>query len=85
MLQTTTNPKDPIHFDTLLKGDQVARILNVSRSYAFLLMQRDEIPTVRIGRAVRIQTIGFGTIYFGEHLPHQRIRCRPSANGIEPK
>ena len=55
MLQTTINPKDPIHFDTLLKGDQVARILNISRSYAFLLMQRDEIPTVRIGRAVRVR------------------------------
>ena len=55
MLQTTTNPKDPVHFDTLLKGDQVARILNVSRSYAFLLMQRDEIPTVRLGRAVRVR------------------------------
>ncbi len=55
MYQTTTNPKDPVHFDTLLKGDQVARILNVSRSYAFLLMQRDEIPTVRLGRSVRVR------------------------------
>ena len=41
--------------DTLLKGSDVARILNISRSYAFLLMQRDEIPTVHIGRAVRVR------------------------------
>ncbi len=52
MLKISSNP-DPV--DTLLKGGDVARILNISRSYAFLLMQRDEIPTVRLGRAVRVR------------------------------
>ena len=39
----------------LLKGDQVARILNISRSYAFLLMRRGDIPTIKLGRSVRVK------------------------------
>lgn len=35
---------------TLLTGNDVAKILNVSRSQAFTLMQRGDIPTIRIGR-----------------------------------
>lgn len=46
MLKISSNPH-PV--DTLLKGGDVARILNVSLSYAFLLMQRDEIPTSASG------------------------------------
>ena len=38
----------------LLKGDDVARILNISRSMAYQLIQRGEIPSVRLGRAVRV-------------------------------
>ena len=39
----------------LLKGDDIAKILNISRSFAFQLMQRGEIPTVKLGRAVRVR------------------------------
>ena len=39
----------------LLKGDEVARILNISRSQAYKLMQQGELPTVRIGRSVRVR------------------------------
>ena len=41
--------------DHLLKGDEVARILNISRSQAYKLMQQGGIPTVRIGRSVRVR------------------------------
>ena len=41
--------------ERLLKGDEVARILNISRSQAYKLMQQGEIPTVRIGRSVRVR------------------------------
>jgi len=41
--------------DRLLKGDEVARILNISRSQAYKLMQQGGIPTVRIGRSVRVR------------------------------
>jgi excisionase family DNA binding protein len=39
----------------LLTGREVARKLNISKSFAFLLMQRGEIPTVHLGRLVRVR------------------------------
>lgn len=47
LLPTTAAP--------LLTGGQVAKILNVSRSFAYQLMRTGEIPTVRLGRAVRVR------------------------------
>jgi excisionase family DNA binding protein len=41
--------------DQLLTGEQVAEILHVSRSFAYTLMKRGEIPTIRIGAAVRVR------------------------------
>ena len=37
----------------LLRGEDVARILNVSRSTAFRLLRSGEINSVRIGRLLR--------------------------------
>lgn len=39
----------------LLKGNDVARLLNISRAFAYQLMRQGEIPTVRIGNAVRVR------------------------------
>lgn len=39
---------------TLLKGDDVAKILNISRSFAYKLMHEGEIPTIRMGRSIRV-------------------------------
>ena len=39
----------------LLKSDEIAEILHVSRSYAYLLMKRGDIPTVHVGGAVRVR------------------------------
>lgn len=39
----------------LLKGNDVARLLNISRALAYQLMRQGEIPTVRIGNAVRVR------------------------------
>jgi excisionase family DNA binding protein len=41
--------------EKLLKGNEVARLLNVSRSFAYLLMQNGHIPTVRLGRSIRVR------------------------------
>jgi excisionase family DNA binding protein len=41
--------------ENLLKSEEVARKLHVSRSFAYLLMKRGDIPTVRIGTAVRVR------------------------------
>ena len=38
----------------LLKANEVAEILNVSRSYVYFLMKSGQLPTVRIGRSVRV-------------------------------
>jgi excisionase family DNA binding protein len=38
----------------LLRATEVARLLNISRSQVYSMMQRGNLPTVRIGRAVRV-------------------------------
>jgi excisionase family DNA binding protein len=43
------------NLNTLLKADDIARVLNISRSMAYQLIQRGEIPSVRIGRVVRVR------------------------------
>jgi len=43
-----------ISLEALLRCEDVARILNISRSLAYQLIQRGEIPSVRLGRAVRV-------------------------------
>ena len=40
---------------SLLKATEVAKILNISRAMAYLLIQRGEIRSVRIGTARRVR------------------------------
>jgi excisionase family DNA binding protein len=44
-----------LRINTLLKATDVAEILKISRAMAYTLMQRGEIPTVRIGKARRVR------------------------------
>jgi excisionase family DNA binding protein len=39
----------------LLKADEVAELLSVSRSFAYALMQSGQLPTVHLGRSVRVR------------------------------
>ena len=39
----------------LLTAEQVAEILNISKSQIYHMMQRGEIPSVRIGGSVRVR------------------------------
>ncbi len=41
--------------EKLLKGNEVAHLLNISRSRAYILMQTGVIPTVRIGKSRRVR------------------------------
>jgi excisionase family DNA binding protein len=50
----TQFPETPV-IEKLFKGSEVARLLNVSRSFAYLIMQSGELPTVRLGRSVRVR------------------------------
>jgi excisionase family DNA binding protein len=55
MYPTIESESNPINLEVLLRGEDVARILNISRGLAYQLIQRGEIPAVRIGRAVRVR------------------------------
>jgi len=46
---------DTLGIEKLLKGSEVARLLNISRSFAYLLMQSGNIPVVRVGHSVRVR------------------------------
>ena len=39
----------------LLKAADAAKILNISKSMMYQMMQRSDIPTVQLGRSVRIE------------------------------
>ena len=39
----------------LLKGQEVAQILNVSKALAYRLMAQGQLPTVKLGRSVRVR------------------------------
>lgn len=39
----------------LLKVAEVAEILNISRSQVYQLMQKGEIPTIKINRSIRVR------------------------------
>ena len=53
--------KHPITFDNsadmqrLLRVEEVAALLNISLPFAYRLMQRRQIPTVKFGRVVRVR------------------------------
>ncbi len=40
---------------SLLKASEVAKLFNISRSLAYQLMQRGDVPTVRFGGIVRVR------------------------------
>jgi len=41
--------------EKLLRGTEVANVLNVCRSFAYQLMREGKIPVVKMGRAVRVR------------------------------
>jgi excisionase family DNA binding protein len=55
MDKTNKQPENKINIPHLLKGKDIAEILNISRSFAYYIMQSGEIPTVRLGHSVRVR------------------------------
>jgi excisionase family DNA binding protein len=47
--------REPSTSNNLLKGLEVAERLGISKAKAYQLMQRKEIPTVCMGRSVRVR------------------------------
>ena len=54
MEQHSKYPSDPSYMGKLLKADEVAEQLNVSRSFAYSLMKSGQLPSVHLGRSVRV-------------------------------
>ena len=53
---SSSNAADAVHIpERLLKAQEVAQILNVSRAFAYQLMRRGEIRTVKILGARRVR------------------------------
>jgi len=53
IMETNLNKRHSI--GKLLKANEVAELLSVSRSFAYSLMQNGQLPTVQLGRAVRVR------------------------------
>ena len=74
MEQYSNYPSDPSYMSNLLKAEEVAERLNVSRSFAYSLMKSGQLPSVHLGRSVRVNprdlekyielntTVGFGNL-----------------------
>jgi excisionase family DNA binding protein len=51
MSNNNTEPEEP---QLLLRADDVARLLSLGRARVYTLMSEKALPTVRIGRSVRV-------------------------------
>jgi len=49
------NPNDFRQSTRLLKPQEIANLLNISRSFAYLLLQSGAIPVVRLGKVCRVK------------------------------
>lgn len=67
----------------LLNSREVAEILHVSRTFAYLLMLRGDIPTVRMGRSVRVRQRDLN-LYI-EHQASLRRRTKSAVRGRGPR
>lgn len=41
-------------FPMLLRAQEVADVLNIGKSTAYMLMQRGDIPSIKVGKSVRV-------------------------------
>jgi excisionase family DNA binding protein len=53
---TTTQPVASFPGKGLLSAREVADILNISKAKAYQMMNRGEIPTIRMGRTARVRS-----------------------------
>lgn len=54
----TMKPETPQNsFPVLLTGEDIARIMQISRAHAYRLMQGPDLPVIRIGKMVRVRPL----------------------------
>ena len=49
----------------LLKVSEVARILNISLSMVYKIIQEGKLPSIRLGKAIRIRLVDLESIICG--------------------
>lgn len=55
-MQPTQNKTASVKEFMLLRAPEVAKVLNISASLAYKLMESGDIPTVRINSAIRVRS-----------------------------
>ena len=55
MNEKLTGESSFLTLERLLKPTEIADLLNISRSFAYHLLQTGAIPTVRLGKACRVR------------------------------
>jgi excisionase family DNA binding protein len=55
MYETIDDHDNVPNINRLLKADEVAELLNIGRSFAYLLIHTSQIPIIRLGRACRVR------------------------------
>lgn len=63
-------PNNILQSTRLLKPQEVANLLNISRSFTYRLLQSGVIPVVRLGRSCRVRPIDLD-IYIEKNLHNQ--------------
>ncbi len=51
--------------EQLLKASEVARILNISLSMVYKIIQEGKLPSIRLGKAIRIRLVDLESIICG--------------------
>jgi excisionase family DNA binding protein len=55
MNEKLTDRNATLNVERLLKPNEVAEVLNISRSFAYHLLQSEAIPVIRLGKACRVR------------------------------
>ena len=67
----------------LLRGEEVAEILGVSKAYAYRLMASGGLPIVKLGRSVRVRATDLDT-FINSHVQDISSPNTESDNAISP-
>jgi len=57
MIQSTLPFDESIPVEKLLNVNDMAEILQVSKAHAYTLIRRGEIPSIHIGRSIRVRPV----------------------------
>ena len=62
-----------------LKAEEIARILGLSRSYVYRLLQHGDLPAIRIGRTVRVRRVDLEKFIIGSETCRKNYATQETA------